>query len=242
MKNADTIQEREERSSVFFCSLRGEGEDAGAMARVIKSEKGVVLIVVLVMSAVVLAVMTALIYMVTSGTQISGMQKRYKTALEAARGGSDLVYEVIGLRGDTSTLSNVIPTILGPSACTGKDPNTGTTYTGFQAKLWTSSSTWSAGCNSSLTTDPTNTSVYPYDIIMVIGTSPKYTYYAKIVGTQQGNSGATTGLYTGSVITGSGGIGAIPVVSQPYLYAIEVNTENANNPAERAKLSILYQY
>jgi hypothetical protein len=47
----------------------------------LRSEKGIVLVVVLVLSAVALALMTAMIYMITIGTQISGLQKRYKTAL-----------------------------------------------------------------------------------------------------------------------------------------------------------------
>jgi hypothetical protein len=242
MKNVNTTKEREAGFGDSFELSAGEGGEKIVMPRGRKSEKGVVLVVVLVLSAVVLAVMTALIYMITSGTQISGFQKRYKTSLEAAKGGSELFYQVVGSRGDTSALSNVSPSILGASTCTGTDVYTGATYTGFQAKLRTPSSTWSSGCNSSLTINLTDST--PYDMKLVIGTAPQYNYYAKIVGTIEGNSASlgSSKLYNGSVITGSGGVGAIPVVSKPYLYAIEVDSENSSNPAERAKLSILYQY
>ncbi len=212
-----------------------------------KSEKGVVLVVVLVLSAVVLAVMTALIYMIISGTQISGFQKRYKTALEAARGGNDILYQVVGLGSyPTSTTFGGLTPSVSSSLCSGTDTFRNVSVPGgWLAKLHTSSSTWT-GCVSSLssgqlTIDPNNPSTY--DMSLPLG---QYTYYAKITGSVQGNSaslGGGGGLYTGSVITGStGGVGSIPVVSIPYLYAIEVLTENVANPAERAKLSILYQY
>lgn len=245
MKNVDVKKERAARFSVTFEPSSGEGGETVAMPTGRKSEKGFVLVVVLVFSVVVLALMTALIYMITSGTQISGFQKRYKTALEAARGGSDLLYQVIGSRGDTSVLAGVIPSEVTPASCTGTSLYTGATYTGFQAKLMASSSTWSPGCKSILTIDPAaSPSTNPYDMNLVIGTTPRYTYYAKIVATQEGNSASlgSTSLYTGNVGAGAGGIGAIPVVSMPYLYAIEVNSENSSNPSERAKLSILYQY
>ncbi len=244
MKNVDTTKKRETRFSVFIEPSAGDGGEKIALPTGIKSEKGVVLVVVLVMSAVVLVVMTALIYMITSGTQISGLQKRYKTSLEASRGGSDLFYQVVGSRGIPLTLTGVNPFILGAPACSGTDIYTGATYTGFQAKLMTSSATWSAGCNSTLNINLNDGTPAPYDMMLAIGTSPQYNYYAKIVGAIQGNSASlgSTSLYTGSVMTGSSGAGAIPVVSQPYLYAIEVDTENATNSAERAKLSILYQY
>jgi hypothetical protein len=231
MKNVDT---RKERSA-------GERGEKIAMPDRMKSEKGVALIMVLVMSAVVLAIMTALLYMVTSGTQISGFQKRYKTALEAAKGGSDAFYQVIAA-GDTSTLTGLSPSLNVSSSCSGTAVLSGATYTtGFAAKLKVDSSNWSTGCTKSLTIDPKDSATY--DMKLPVG---NYTYYAKIVNTIEGNSaGGSTGLYTGSVITGGtgggGGSSSIAVVSMPYLYTIEVDTENSSNPAERAKLSILYE-
>jgi hypothetical protein len=250
MKNVNTIKERETGPGAFEPSA---GEDGGkrAVPKGMKSEKGIVLVVVLVLSAVVLAVMTALIYMITSGTQISGLQRRYKTSLEAARGGSEIFYQVIGTRGG---MTGANMTVLSQPTCSGTSLYTGMTYTGLQAKLMTSSSQW-VGCNSSLTINLSD--AVPYDMMLVLGgttagTAPQYTFYGKIVGSIEGNSaslaggGATGGgLYEGSVITGLGaasGSGSIPVVSKPYLYAIEADTENSANASERAKFSIIYMY
>lgn len=245
MKNVNMTKEQETGFGYSLDSSVDEGAGKIAMTPGRKSEKGVVLVVVLVLSAVVLAVMTALVYMILSGTQISGFQKRYKTALEAAKGGSELLYQVVGSR-NTSIFTGVSTNFSVASSCTGTDVFSGATYTGLQAKFKTPSSTWSAACSpGSLTINPSDSTTY--DMKLVLGTGTQYNYYAKIVGVVEGNSASlnSSSLYTGSVITGGsegGSGGSIPVVSMPYLYAIEVDTENATNPAERAKLSILYQY
>lgn len=233
MKYADTIHEREVRFEVSPESR--------------KAERGIVLVVVLVLSAVTLMIMTALIYMVTSGTQISGFQKRYKTSLEAARGGSDVFYQIMGLRGDsvsTTGLTNQLAAIglsssmpILTSTCAGTTLG-GTVYANpWQAKLFTPSSSWT-NCSSSLNINPADPTTY--DMRLVMGTTSPYNYYAKIVNTVEGNSGGDLGLLKEGVV--SSGTGEITVQSQPYLYAIEVEAENSTNTSERAKFSILYQY
>ncbi len=248
MKNSDGKRGREGTGPV---DLLPDGRGAEGAA-----ERGIALVVVLVLSAVVLAVITTVIYMITAGTQISGMQKQYRTAQEAATGGSDLFYKIIATRGDTSTFTQVTISVPPATSCTGTD-SSGVGYSGFKTKLMVDSSKWSPGCNANdLTIDPTKSNTYD---LMISGLG-SYEYFAKIVATVAGNSaaaasggeggGSSTLLYQGSVVTngvaggsgsGSGG-SVIPVVSKPYLYAIEVYTRNTTNPTERARVSILYQY
>ena len=214
-----------------------------------RSENGVVLLMVLILSAVALAIMTALIYMITIGTQTSGMHKRYRSALEAGIAGSDVLAQVIQLRGDISSLSTLGTTTRTPATCTGTSINTGINYTGIQTKIMTSATgttgtaNWS-GCDSFLKIDssPTSTS---YDLKFTLGSSPQYNVYAKIVDTVEGNtSGANS---SGSNLNNKGvvatyGSGEISVMSIPYLYTIEIDAENTNpNSTERAKLQVLYQ-
>jgi hypothetical protein len=211
-----------------------------------RSEKGAVLVVVLVLSAVALMIMTALIYMITTGTRVSGLQKRYKTALEAGHGAADIFYQVIALRGQTADLNSfkdnlnafgLNAVINDPPACTGTIG--GTTYPGIAAKMMTSDTTWNVtGCNKSLNIDPGDPTTY--DMKAELGTITKYNVYAKIVATSDGNSGADTGLLSKGVV--SSNTGEVTVQSIPYLYSMEVVSENTANPDERAKLSILYQY
>ena len=245
MKKVNVVAVQKSRNSVSFDPISGEGREEAKMSTIARSEKGVVLVVVLVLSAVVLALMTALIYMVTSGTQISGIQKRYKSSLEAAKGGSDIIYQLVALRGEAADnlvftnalgaagLTSSLPILT--SACTGMTG--GTPYSALQAKLMTPTTSW-VNCNSNLAIDPNNSNTY--DIMIQLGTTTRYNIYGKIVQTIDGNSGGDLGLVNKGVI--SGGTGEITVMAKPYMYDIEVVAENSTNRAERAKYSILYQY
>jgi len=189
------------------------------------NEKGIALVMVLVLSVIALAIMAGLIYMITTGTQISGMQKRYKTALEAGLGGADITYQLIAARGDPNIpLTNFLITA---SNVGGVDCLT--------PKLNSPTSSWPAACSNSLTIDPNTQATY--DMRFDLGS---YRAYAKIADTVEGNSGPDSGLIKGGVVAAN--TGEINVMSMPYLYTIEVDAENPNNSAERAKLSILYQY
>jgi hypothetical protein len=211
----------------------------------LSTERGVVLVVVIILSAVVLLIMTTLIYMVTTGTQVSGLQKRYKTALEAGAGGSDVFYQLIALRGqeaDTNAFKanldsfNLNTDLTTPGACTGV--LSGATYTGLQAKLLTPSTSWGVNCDSSISIDP-NTPA-SYDMKIELGTTTKYSVYAKIVATTEGNTGGDIGLLNKGVV--SANTGEVAVMPISYDYAIEAVAVNSSRADERAKLSILYEY
>jgi hypothetical protein len=218
-------------------------------------EKGVALVMVLILAAIALLIMAGLLYMITSSTQISGMQKKYKTALDAGFGGADIAYQFIGLRGDSALtssfkdlLSPINPVITTPDGsgtgdCTGTDIS-GVTYHGLAAKLMTPSRNldgtpnWSADCDSTLSIIPGTTT--SYDMQFELGTSPTYIVYAKIVDTVEGNSPIDQGLGGEGVVVA--GTGVVTVMKMPYLYTMEMNAQAVTNPSERAKLSILYQY
>lgn len=194
------------------------------------NEKGIALVMILILSAIALAIMAGLIYMITSGTQISGMQKRYKTALEAGKGGTDVIYQLIAARGDPNIpITNFLITASNVGLVDCLTP-----------KLNSATNNWPAVCSSTLTIDPNTQS--SYDMRFDLGASPfpTYTVYGKIVDTVEGNSGGDEGLVGKGVV--SSGSGEVTVVSRPYLYTIEVDAQNSANPSERAKLSILYQY
>jgi len=240
MKNVDNRTEQKSRIGVSFDSSSGEGREKTEMSIGSKSEKGVVLVVVLVLSAVVLAIMTALIYMITTGTQVSGLQKRHKTAIEAGAGGADIFYQLIALRGETSG-QQAFASNLNTFGLNFTNPTPGTcsaaTYTGLAAKLLVPSTSW-VGCNKDLTIDTADP--LTYDMKIQVGTTIKYNIYAKIVATSSGNTGGDTGLMTKGVVSANSGEVAVSPI--PFLYAIESVSENYTNKTERAKFSILYQY
>ena len=59
------------------------------------NEKGISLVVVLVIGVVSLLFLAAVFYMLNSATSSTGSQKKYYTALEAARGGAYMVMDEI---------------------------------------------------------------------------------------------------------------------------------------------------
>lgn len=224
-----------------------------AVYRPLSTDKGIALVMVIVLSAISLALMAALIYMITSETQISGVQKRYKTAREAGIGGSEVAYQLVALRGQTAdqnafigSLNALVPNpnaaVTTPGGCIRSAAcTTYAAYTGLAAKLNLPTSCWSTECDKSLTITAGTTS--SYDMQFDLGTTTTYRVYAKIVDTVEGNSGGGDeglGLFKGGVVSANSG--EVQVQSKPYLYTIEVLTENPTNPEERAKLSILYQY
>lgn len=212
---------------------------------ILSSQRGVALITALLISMVALAMVLMVIYFVTQGTQLSGLYKRYQTALEAAYGGADLISRQVIPRSITlaDSSSPTFPNI--PSLSTLG------TYGGliqataadncFNQKLRRTSnplSNWS-NCNTATLLDP---SVSPDITIQLAGPAQAtYNVFIKIVETKPGNSN-TSGLALEGQGVAESGSGIITAPHQPMLYRIEVRAERQNAPEERAELSILYEY
>ena len=194
----------------------------------LSTEKGIALAMVLVLSVIALAIMAGLIYMITSGTQISGLQKRYATSLEAGKGGADIIYQVIAARMDD-------PAQIESEFGFLYNFNVAISQACLNDKLLRSTIDWASGCNNLMATGPGS-----HDMFFDIGADPAYRVYSKIVDTVEGNSGGDEGLLGKGVV--ASGSGEVQVVHRPYLYTMEIDAQRATGPSERAKLSILYQY
>lgn len=197
--------------------------------KVFFNERGIALVTVLVLSAISLAIMAGLIYLITVGTQIGGIEKRYKTALEAGIGGVDVTIDVIAKRGnnpfDTTVSSLLNFTRVNPSCLIDK--------------MNRATANWS-NCPDinkarSISINPSDN--LTYDISFDLGS---YRVYAKVVDTVEGNSGGDEGLIKGGVVESNPG--EVAVMSIPYLYTVEILSQRIENPSERAKISVLYQY
>lgn len=244
--------------------MRKKQSDISSQRSAISNERGIALVMILILSGIALAIMAGLIYMLTSGTQISGMQKRYKTALEASKGGNDVSNETINLKASQSDVIALITNLGGAittpdscivasttdllpdgttcaahvTDCTDPLKLGWTTYPGLCVKLNLPTYCWS-GCDSTLTINPpTSGDNTTYDFRFNLS---DYRAHAKIVDTVWGNSSPSTeDLGGGKGVVDSGT--EISTVHVPFLYTIELDAENPTNSAERAKLSVLYQY
>jgi len=179
------------------------------------------MVFVLILAAIALAMTLAMLIMVSRGSYVSGQQKRFRTAVEAGRGGMEAMFQLISNRGITDP---TIYTMLRQTELT-------------ENKLVLPTDNW-VGLNilsTSSVIDPTEP--LSYDVTTTLGA---YTVYTKIVDTVEGNSGADEGLVKTAVV--NAGSGEVTVVSVPYLYTIEVLSQSTTNTAERSKLSALYQY
>jgi hypothetical protein len=194
---------------------------------VLRNDKGIALVMVMILSLISLVTMSGLIYMITSGTQVSGIEKRYSTALEAGKSGRDIASQVFSSRGNPYSAAQAALinfNITASSTC-------------LDDKLNKATIDWGT-CDSSLTIDPSSASTY--DMTFQLGNNPTYSVYAKIVDTVEGNSSADEGLIKTGVVASHPG--EVTVMKIAYLYTIEIDSENIANPAERTKLSVLYQY
>ena len=182
----------------------------------LRNEKGFAMVFVLILAAISLAMTLAMLIMVSRGSYVSGQQKRFRTAVEAGRGGMEAMFQLISNRGNVDALYTM--------------PN----QAAVQTKLAGPIGTWGGLDNSSTINPAVATS---YDMTIDLGA---YRVYTKIVDTVDGNSGADEGLIKTAVV--NAGSGEVTVVSVPYLYTIEVLSQSTTNATERSKLSILYQY
>ena len=222
-------------------------------------ERGVALVMALILSLIVLAAVSAMLYLVTQGTMISGFQKRYQTAQEAAKGGMELATKEIISRAIASAF---LDQIQGTNAnLTSMKNSIGSDYSEISLSFPAATSTaclrnrlllstkigttnnW-ASCGADnyspelKKADGTNIS----DVTFTLSGSPgaaDFIVYAKIVDTVAGNTdtsgldlqcGGVTELCTSATQT------------NPYLFRVELLGERTSNPDERSRLSVLYAY
>ncbi len=184
--------------------------------KTLRNEKGFALVFVLILAAIALVMTLSMLFMVSRGSYVSGQQKRYRTAVEAGRGGVDSMLQLVSNRGVAATYMTVDNQAI------------------LDAKLNTPTSGW-IGLDNTVTINPVLPSTY--DMRVDLGV---YRVYSKIVDTVQGNSGSAEVLLNKGVVSLSPG--EVVVVSIPYLYTIEILSQSSTNSTERAKFSVLYQY
>jgi hypothetical protein len=212
---------------------------SGDMMRYCKNEKGIALVTALMLTLIGLAMVLVVVYFVTQGTKISGIQKRYQTSLAASHGGTELLSrDIIPKTLSGTNLSTLIYLGFG-----GQNLITDRVLDAcFNAKLTMANSgtNWTgANCIvTNLLEAKTN-----YDVKLTLpGTPPQadFDVYTKIVDTNPGNSNTSDPILEGTGVVESGS-GVITPQHFPYMYRIEVQGERQNSP-ERSNLSVLYAY
>lgn len=184
----------------------------------IKSQKGIALVTAMSLALLAMVIATAAIYMILQGTEISGLKKRYATALGASKGATEGTALLISLAGAVPSDMTGI-TLISNAAC-------------LDTKLTNRRTNWGS-CETGAVV--TNTS---YDIRFDFG---NYIAYAKIVDTIPGNTLIGESLEVKGVVSGGSGIIKNPT-AVPYMYRLEVRSESNTNTQESAEISALYAH
>lgn len=227
--------------------------------RILKNENGVALVTSLMFTMISLVICMALLYMITTGARTSGAYKRYKTALDASYGGTeivtkDLIGQALKILPDATetefsdSFLSAMGTLSSPSfsACLQMHTNIPTRD-------------WTGACANS-----TTNLKYSPDITFNLNaaTGPQYTVYTKIVDTREWRftsfstssagipvliskktGGNTDRSSTETLAKGAtAGSNSVKVPHYPYVYKIEIQGEQAANSVEKANISAMYAY
>jgi hypothetical protein len=204
--------------------------------RIIKNERGIALVLVMVIALIALAIVSALIYMGTMATRLSGAEKVYRNSDEAALGGARIAADMIianyGNVGALSlpTVANTLGGSFGNQAC-------------LIAKLNNATVNWGGGCTAAMKNmDPGDN----WDMAFPLpGTPNNYNVFAKVVDTIDGNTSGAPISGGGTLSVGGVGGGGASIVTPPrhsWMYRVEVQAQDSVNPRERARYSILYAH
>ncbi len=202
--------------------------------KAIQNERGMALVTALLLTLISLAIILALLYVITQGIQTSAANKRYQNALEASYGGTEVFTKEVIPQVMTGTslaaVAAALPLDPGNAGC-------------FSTKLNFATALWGAACsNDARTSDPKTAPDVTIRLRGPRGQANFYNVYAKVIDTLPGNSDASGIENLDSAAGVAYGNAGVSPKHMPATYHIEVQGEQTNNPQEKARLSVLYAY
>ncbi|MCX5863903.1 MAG: hypothetical protein NTW42_02370 [Deltaproteobacteria bacterium] len=195
-------------------------------AAILGSERGVALVMALILGLVGMLMIGSLLYMAGTALWTTGSKARYQTALEAAYGGMTFFAREIIQKGVEGTLLSTMGTYGGVLTPLISDAN-------FTAKLTTPGSVGIGG--------------YPADnpdailTLTFLAPTPTVTMNATISTTTRGNSGTSSNVLVGGGVVNNSS-GPVPPQHIPYMYHTVIQARNLGATQESATLSSLYAY
>jgi len=212
----------------------------------LKNERGIALVLVLILSLIALAIVSSLLYMATMGTRTSGAEKFYRTADDAAFGGTRIALDMVINNFDNAAAGGALSapfqaqllSVLDDQACIrqklSRAPGAGFVN-------WTECEPSRRTLNAADTPDMT----FQLNGVTADGMPNPYNVFVKVVDTIEGNTAGTassseSGLATGGV--GGGGASVVTPQRRSWIYRIEVEATDTASQRERATYSMLYAH
>lgn len=208
------------------------------MKRYLHNTQGIALVTSLMMTLISMAIIMALMYVITASTQRSGANKRYKSAVEAAGDGSRFVAKDVMPYLMNQFQNFTSSQVINNAAADFAAVNLVTTSADcLKTKINKNTASWPASCSAAF-----NPKSQPDMTLTLQGTSNMpFTVYAKIVDTVAGNSDTS-----GSRLEESSGVAYLANTTTPmpfpYMYRLEVQGERQSSSIEKSNISILYAY
>jgi len=205
------------------------------MLHLIRNKDGFVLVTSLMLTLISLTIVMALLYMVTQGVKSSGQLKKYRTAVEASYGGTEImVKDILPIIMQNYSSLSFKTTVEG--AFTGvnlqilSDPNC------IRKKTSRATSNWPSGCSN--TPNPKN---FPDMQLTLASTSGSpFIVSSKIVDTVAGNSDTSGLQLEGSGVAESSSL--LMPQHFPYMYRLEIQGERQGNSTAQSNIEVLYAY
>lgn len=198
-------------------------------------DSGVALVSALIVISVSAGIFAAIMYYAMTGSELSGLQRKYQSSKEASLGAIDILTKdilprvVSGTQLSVAVSGMVVPDILPTiqanalrDAC-------------FRAKLTSVTSAWPGGtCDSG--SDATVNSDIVFNLKSTSTSTRPFVVSMKIIDTVSGNSDTS-----GNVLEVDES-GLVKVQHFPFLYTIAADARPQNSTTERANIEILYAY
>jgi hypothetical protein len=208
------------------------------------NKAGVALVLVLMIVVISAGLLSAIMYYALSGSEISGLQRKYETSKEASLGAIDIVTkdlipnvlrdQGLGLSGVTAAFTQ------GAGIVNSIAPGAGTTNACFLSKLTSPTASWTV-CTNPTNPDPTVNPDIRFQLLSASGSTRPFVVEMKIIDTSIGNSNLSGINLEGEGVVESG-LGMITARHFPFLYTITSEGKPLNSTTERANFEILYAY
>jgi len=207
--------------------------------KVLCKEEGFALVMSLMLTLICLCIIMTLMYVVNNGVKSSGLNKPYRTSLDASYGGTGVLA--------TDIIPFVFRNFSSPTLISSLTSNTGiyqqlhiSVGPGGQAclkaKLKSNTADWPSTCDAVAL--PSQNPDLAFNLPST-GDTP-FNIYTKIVDTKVGNSDVGGLSLEGASVTESTPF--IKPKQQPYMYTIEVQGRRQGSTGATTNLEVIYAY
>ncbi|HEX2965892.1 MAG TPA: hypothetical protein VHO84_08905 [Syntrophorhabdaceae bacterium] len=217
------------------------------MMKLLTDKSGVALVLVLMIVVISAGLLSVIMYFALSGSEISGLQRKYETSKEASLGAIDIFTKEIipkTLQQPTGGLSLVAAALNQGSGIVNAISSDASQNSCFRSKL--TSSKLSTGIWANCTADDSSADAnlkpdITFKLMSASGSAKPFEVKTKIIDTIAGNSNLSGVLLSGAGVVESG-MGTITTMHFPYFYTIQVEGKPLNSTTERANFEVLYAY